>query len=205
MSLPTPFARLTKGVALAFATLSLAACGINSVPTAEEAAKEKWGNVEAAYQARTNLIPNLTEVARGAAENERGILTDVIEARAKATSLNLDVDDLGDAAKLSEYAQAQGELGGALSRLLVNVEAYPQLQSNQNFVMLQGQLEGIENKIRIAINDYNKAVRDYNTTIRTFPDTIGANIIHGAEPMEPYSAVSEGAETATQIDLTDGN
>lgn len=200
-----PIQSVSRAILALFATFALAACGINSVPTAEERAKEAWGNVEAAYQARANLIPNLTEVAAGAAENERGILTDVIEARSRATSINLDASDLRDADQLAEYAAVQGQLSQGLGRLLANVEAYPQLQSNQNFVMLQGQLEGIENKIRVAINDYNAAVRDYNTTIRTFPDTIGANIIHGAEPMEPYSAVSENADVAERIDLTDGN
>ena len=187
------------------AALGLAACGINSVPTKEEAAKAAWANVEAAYQERANLVPNLAEVARGAAENERGILTDVIEARSRATSINVDASDLSDPDALAQYAAVQGQLSQGLGRLLANVEAYPQLQSNQNFVMLQGQLEGIENKIRISIRDYNEAVRDYNTTIRTFPDTIGANIIHGAEPLEPYDAVTEGAEIAPEIDLTNAN
>ena len=196
------FSQVRRFAFVAIASLGLAACGINSVPAAEETAKAKWGDVEAAYQERANLVPNLAEVARGAAENERGILTDVIEARSRATSINIDASDLGDAGKMAEYAAAQGQLSQGLGRLLANVEAYPQLQSNQNFVMLQGQIEGIENKIRISIRDYNEAVRQYNTTIRTFPDTIGANLIHGAEPLEPYQAVTKGAEVAPTLDLT---
>ncbi|MEL6530340.1 MAG: LemA family protein [Pseudomonadota bacterium] len=196
------FKSITRGALVAAASLSLAACGINSVPTAEENAKAKWADVEAQFQRRANLIPNLAEVAQGAAENERGILTEVTEARARATSINVTADDLGDTAKMEEFAAAQGQLGQGLGRLLASFEAYPQIQSNQNFLALQSQLEGTENRIAVAIRDYNEAVRNYNTTIRTFPDTIGANIIHGAEPLAPYSAVTEGAEAAPQLDLT---
>jgi len=192
------FTRLTF---VAAASLVLAACGINSVPTAEEAAKAKWGDVEAAFQERANLLPNLESIVRGAAANEQNILVGVTEARAKAGSVQLSADDLGDSEKMEAYAQAQSQLGSGLSRLFATVEAYPDIKSNDNFVMVQGQVEGIENKIRIAIKDYNEAVRVYNTTIRTFPDTIGANIIHGAEPLSPYTAVTEGAETAQGLDF----
>jgi LemA protein len=190
-------------VTLAAATLS--ACGINSVPAAEENAKAKWADVQAAFQERANLVPNLAEVAQGAAATERGILTDVVEARARATSINVTTEDLNDPAKMAEFEAAQSQLGQGLGRLIANFEAYPQLQSITNFQMLQSQLEGQENRIRIAIRDYNEAVRQYNTTIRTFPDTIGANIIHGAEPMVPYEAVTPGAETAPRLDMTPGS
>jgi len=196
------FKSITRAAMVAAASLSLAACGINSVPTAEEAAKARWADVEAQFQRRANLIPNLAEIARGAAENERGILTEVTEARAKATSVQVTANDLGDSAKMEEFAAAQGQLGQGIGRLLASFEAYPQIQSNQNFLALQSQLEGTENRIAVAIRDYNGAVQDYNTTIRTFPDTIGANIIHGAEPLAPYSAVTEGAEVAPELDLT---
>ena len=186
----------------AVASLALAACGINSVPRAEENAKAKWADVEAQFQRRANLIPNLVEVAQGAAENERSILTEVTEARARATSINVDAADLDDPAKMQEFAAAQGQLGQGLGRLLASFEAYPQIQSNQNYLALQSQLEGTENRIAVAIRDYNEAVRQYNTTIRTFPDTIGANIIHGAEPLVPYEAATEGAEVAPEIDMT---
>lgn len=191
-----------RAVVVGAVSLTLAACGINSVPAAEEEAKAKWADVEAQFQRRANLIPNLAEIVQGAAENERGILTEVTEARARATSINVSGDDLGDPAKMEELAAAQGQLGQGLGRLLASFEAYPQIQSNQNFLTLQSQLEGTENRIAVAIRDYNEAVRAYNTTIRTFPDTIGANIIHGAEPLVPYSAVTEGAEVAPELDMT---
>lgn len=191
-----------RAFVVAAVSLTLAACGINSVPAAEEEAKAKWADVEAQFQRRANLIPNLAEVAQGAAENERGILTEVTEARARATSINVTAEDLTDEAKMEEFAAAQSQLGQGLGRLLASFEAYPQIQSNQNFLTLQSQLEGTENRIAVSIRDYNEAVRKYNTTIRTFPDTIGANIIHGAEPLAPYSAVTEGAEVAPELDLT---
>ncbi|AUX70385.1 hypothetical protein CHX26_13570 [Porphyrobacter sp. HT-58-2] len=196
------FTTMLRGAFAAVAALGLAACGINSVPAAEEEAKAKWADVEAQFQRRANLIPNLAEVAKGAAENERTILTQVTEARAKATSVNITGDDLNDPAKMEEFAAAQSQLGAGIGRLLASFEAYPQIQSNQNFLALQSQLEGTENRIAVAIRDYNEAVRKYNTTIRTFPDTIGANIIHGAEPMVPYKAVTEGAEAAPTLDMT---
>jgi len=196
------FTAMLRGAFAAAAALSLAACGINSVPAAEEEAKAKWADVEAQFQRRANLIPNLAETVQGAAENERGILTEVTEARARATSINITGDDLDDPAKMEQFAAAQSQLGAGIGRLLASVEAYPQIQSNQNFLALQSQLEGTENRIAVALRDYNEAVRKYNTTIRTFPDTIGANIIHGAEPLVPYSAVTEGAEVAPTLDMT---
>ncbi len=185
------------------AAASLAGCGINSVPTAEEAAKEKWANVQAAFQARANLIPNLAAVAKGAAAQEKGILTGVVEARAKATSIQLNPGDLTDPAKMKAYQDAQNQLSGSLGgfgRLLANVEAYPTLKSIDNYQMLQSQLEGAENKVRIAVLDYNEAVRNYNTTIRTFPDAIGAKVIYGAKPMVPYQATTPGAEAAPSLE-----
>lgn len=190
---------------VAAAALALSACGINSVPTAEENAKAKWADVEVQFQRRANLIPNLVEVTKGAAESERAILTEVTDARARATSVTMTTDDLNDAAKMEEFSEAQNELSRGLGRLMASFEAYPQIQSNQNYLALQSQIEGTENRIAIAIRDYNEAVREYNTTIRTFPDTIGANIIHGAEPMVPYKATTEGAEVAPTIDMTSGN
>ncbi len=195
------FTKIRRFALVAAASLGLAACGINSVPTAEEAAKAKWADVEAAFQERSNLLANLGEIATSASDREGGILTDVIEARAKATSVQISADDLTDPDKMAQFQAAQGQLSQGLGRLMLNVERYPELKSNDNFLMLQGQAEGIENKIRIAIKDYNEAVRVYNTTIRTFPDTIGANLIHGAEPMASYTAVTEGAEVAERLDL----
>ncbi|UIP07916.1 LemA family protein [Erythrobacter sp. SDW2] len=195
---------LFRSALIGLGALSLAACGINSVPTAEENAKAKWADVEAQFQRRANLVPNLAEVAKGAGENERAILTEVTEARAKATSVNVTAEDLGDEAKMEEFAAAQSQMSAGIGRLLASFEAYPNIQSTQAYLTLQSQLEGTENRIAVAIRDYNEAVRQYNTTIRTFPDSIGANIIHGAEPMVPYKATTEGAEEAPKIDMTSG-
>lgn len=196
------FTTMLRGAIAAAAALSLAACGINSVPAAEEEAKAKWADVEAQFQRRANLIPNLAEIVKGASENEQTILREVTEARAKATSVNVTASDLDDPEKMAEFAAAQSQMSAGIGRLLASFEAYPQIQSNQNYLAFQSQFEGTENRIAVALRDYNEAVRKYNTTIRTFPDTIGANIIHGAEPMVPYKAVTEGAEAAPTIDMT---
>lgn len=200
MNLRTVF----RSALIGLGALSLAACGINSVPTAEEAAKAKWADVEAQFQRRANLIPNLAEVVKGAGENERTILTEVTEARARATSVNVTAEDLDDPAKMQEFAAAQSQIGAGIGRLLASFEAYPNIQSTQAYLTLQSQLEGTENRIAVALRDYNEAVREYNTTIRTFPDSIGANIIHGAEPMVPYQATTPGAEVAPTLDMTTG-
>jgi len=187
----------------AAASLSLSACGVNTVPTAEESAKAKWADVQAAFQERANLIPNLAAVAKGAAEQEKGILTGVVEARAKATSVQISGDDLKDPAKMAEFQAAQNQLStslGGFGRLLANVEAYPELKSITNYQMLQSQLEGQENRIRVAIRDYNGAVQNYNTTIRTFPSMVAAKVIYGAKPMVPYQAVTPGAEVAPSLE-----
>ncbi len=190
---------------VAAAALALSACGINSVPAAQENAKAKWADVEAAFQERANLIPNLEQIVMSSAEQERATLNQVIEARASATRPEIDVSDLSDPQQMQQYQQAQNALGGALSRLLVSVERYPELKSQDNFGRFMTQIEGQENRIRVAIRDYNEAVRQYNTTIRTFPDTIGANIIHGAKPMVPYEAVTEGAEVAPELNMRAGS
>ena len=185
------------------AAASVAGCGINSVPTAEEQAKNKWADVQAAFQERANLIPNLAAVAKGAAEQEKGILTGVMEARAKATSVQVTADDLTDPAKMAQFQQAQNQLSGSLAglgRLLVNVERYPELKSITNYQMLQSQLEGQENRIRVAIRDYNGAVQEYNTTVRTFPSVMAAKLIYGAKPMVTYQAVTPGAEVAPSLE-----
>ncbi len=185
------------------AALSLAGCGINSVPTKEEAAKAKWADVQAAFQERANLIPNLAAVAKGAADQEKGILVGVVEARAKATSIQLSADDLKDPAKVKAFQDAQNQLSTSMmgfGRLLANVEKYPELKSITNYQMLQSQLEGQENRIRITLKDYNSAVQDYNTEIRTFPSAIGAKIFYGAKPMVPYQAVTPGAEVAPSLE-----
>jgi LemA protein len=185
------------------AALSLSGCGVNSIPTEEEAAKAKWADVQAAFQERANLIPNLAAVAKGAAEQEKGILVGVVEARAKATSIQLSGDDLKDPAKMAQFQAAQNQLSGSLAgfgRLLANVEAYPEVKSITNYQMLQSQLEGQENRIRVALRDYNQAVQSYNTTIRTFPAIVAAKVVYGAKPMVPYQAVTPGAEVAPSLE-----
>ena len=185
------------------ASLMLSGCGVNTVPTQEENAKAKWADVQAAFQERANLIPNLAAVAKGAAEQEKGILTGVVEARAKATSIQISGDDLKDPAKMKAFQDAQNQLSTSMmgfGRLLANVEAYPELKSITNYQMLQSQLEGQENRIRVAIRDYNGAVQQYNTTIRTFPAIVAAKVIYGAQPMVPYQAVTPGAEVAPSLE-----
>jgi len=183
------------------AALALGACGINSIPTADENVKAKWADVQADYQRRANLIPNLVSTVKGSVQGEDKILTDVINARARATSIQISGDDLNDPAKMQAFQNAQGQLNGSLSRLLANVEAYPQLKSQDNFQTLMSQLEGTENRIAIAIRDYNQAVQEYNTRIRTFPDAIGAKVFYGAKPKVPYQATTPGAENAPTVDF----
>jgi len=177
---------------------AVGACGYNTIPTKHERAQAAWADVQSQYQRRADLVPNLVATVQGAAIQERTTLTQVIEARAKATSVNVNADD---PASFQQFQQAQGELSGALSRLLVTVEAYPQLQSNQNFVALQSQLEGTENRIAVARRDYNEAVRDYNTTLRTFPSIIWAKTIQsGSKPMQLFTATAE-AQTAPNVNF----
>jgi LemA protein len=183
------------------AALTVSACGINSVPTADENVKAKWADVQADYQRRANLIPNLVATVKGSVQGEDKILTDVINARAKATSIQISGDDLNDPAKVQAFQNAQGQLNGSLSRLLATVEAYPEVKSQTNFQTLMSQLEGTENRITIAIRDYNQAVQEYNTRIRTFPDAIGAKVFYGAKPKVPYQATTPGAENAPTVDF----
>ncbi len=192
-------ARIRDMVAVA-CLLVLSACGINSIPTAEEAAKARWADVQAQYQRRADLVPNLVATVKGAAKAEQDTLTSVMEARARATSVQVSTDDLGDPAKVAQFAAAQGALSQSLGRLLATVEAYPDIKFNQNFQDLQVQLEGTENRIATAIIKYNEAVQDYNTRVRTFPEMIGASI-RGAKPMVPYQATSPGAQEAPKIDF----
>ena len=179
----------------------LTACGINSVPAAEETAKARWADVQASYQRRANLIPNLVATVRGAAASEERILTNVTQARANATRITLTPDQLTDPEAMRRFQEAQNQLSAAILPLQRLQEAYPQLQSQQNFTTLMSQLEGTENRINIAIRDYNEAVRAYNTEIRTFPSVIGARVIHGAEPMVPFEATTPNAEQAPTVDF----
>jgi LemA protein len=188
------------GLLAPIAAISLSGCGLNSVPTAEENVTAKWGQVQAEYQRRADLIPNLVETVKGYANQEREVLTQVTEARAKATSIQLNADDLSDPAKVQAYANAQQQLSGSLGRLLATFEAYPDLKSNQNFLTLQAQIEGTENSVLVARKDYNEAVQAYNTRIRTFPDAIGAKIFYGAKPKVPFEAAA-GSQNAPKVDF----
>ena len=177
---------------------ALAGCGVNAIPTKEERARAAWGDVQSQYQRRADLVPNLVATVQASAVQERTVLNEVIEARARATSVNVTPED---AAAMQAFQASQSELAGALSRLLLVVENYPELQSNRNFLELQSQLEGAENRIAIARRDYNEAVRDYNTELRTFPGVVWASTIHGgSEPMQPFEA-TEAAQTAPEVNF----
>jgi LemA protein len=190
---------------LAPVILFLSACGVNSIPTAEENAKAKWADVQAAYQRRANLIPNLVATVRGAAASEERILTGVTQARADATRITVSPDQLTDPEAMRRFQEAQSRLSAAIIPLQRLQEAYPNLQSQQNFATLMSQLEGTENRINISIRDYNEAVRAYNTEIRTFPSVIGARIIYGSDPMVPFEATVPNADVAPTVDFGNGS
>ncbi|KUR80351.1 LemA family protein [Novosphingobium sp. Fuku2-ISO-50] len=192
------FSRIARFTLVIAAAASLAGCGVNSIPTAQENAKAKWADVQSQYQRRSDLIPNLVATVKAYAKQEQDTLTKVTEARAKATSIQISADDVTDPDKIAKFQKAQGELSQGLGRLLATSEAYPELKSNENFLALQSQLEGTENRIAVARRDYNEAVREYNVTIRTFPAVIAANVIYGAKPMVPFAA-AEGAQTAPTV------
>jgi LemA protein len=188
------------GLFAPLAALSLAGCGLNSVPTAEENVNAKWGNLQSEYQRRSDLVPNLVETVKGYAQQESSVLIAVTQARADAGRVQLSAEDLDDPAKVREYNDAQNRLTQAIIPLQRLQEAYPDLKSNQNFLTLQSQIEGTENSILVSRRDYNEAVQRYNTTIRTFPDAIGAKIFYGAKPKVPFEAAS-GAQDAPKVDF----
>ncbi|MDP3490968.1 MAG: LemA family protein [Phenylobacterium sp.] len=193
------FARLARAAVLIAVPLALAGCGINTIPTKDERAKAAWAEVQNQYQRRSDLIPNLVSTVQGFAAQEREVLVAVTEARASATQVQVNADTITDPAQFERFAQAQNQLSGVLGRLMMIQERYPELKSNQNFLALQSQLEGTENRIAIARRDYNEAVRDYNTEIRTFPGAIWANTVHGwAEPMQTFEATAS-AQTAPTV------
>jgi LemA protein len=181
---------------------ALSGCGLNSVPTAEEAAKARWADVQNEYQRRADLVPNLVATVKAAGSQEKSILVEVTQARAAANNIRVSASDLSDPAKLAAFDRAQGTLGLSLQRMQ---EAYPELQSQQGYQTLLAQLEGTENRITIARRDYNTAVQGYNTRIRTFPDAIGAKVFYGAKPLVPFSATTPGADTAPKVDFGAGN
>jgi LemA protein len=182
--------RLSATGLLLAATVLLSGCGINTIPTLEEQAKAAWSEVQNQYQRRAELIPNLVETVRGYARQERDVLTQVIEARAKATQVRVSTDQLTDPEALRKFQEAQSQLSGALGRLIAVSENYPDLKSNQNFLTLQSQLEGTENRIAVARRDYIQAVQAYNTETRTFPGRLWA-IVYGAKPMATFTTTEE--------------
>ena len=187
-----------KRAALAlFAALSLASCGLNSVPTAEEQVNAAWGNLQADYQRRSDLIPNLVATVKGYAQQEKSVLVQVTQARADATAVHLSAADLSDPAKVQAFNEAQSRLSQAIIPLQRLQEAYPDLKSNQNFLALQDQLEGTENRINASRRDYNDSVQQYNTLIRTFPTAIGAKVFYGAKPKVPFEAAAAAQNAPT--------
>ena len=192
-------ARIGLVAALLGIALTVSGCGYNTIPTLEEQAKARWGDVQNQYQRRADLIPNLVETVKGFASQEKSVLTAVVEARAKATQVKVDASQLTDPDKLKAFQDAQNQLSGALGRLLAVSENYPDLKSNANFLALQSQLEGTENRIAVARRDYIEAVRVYNTALRTFPTLIWAKTLFaGNKPMAEFTA-SEGSDKPPQV------
>ncbi len=178
--------------------LLLNGCGYNAIQKNEEAVFAAWGDVEATYQRRADLIPNLVETVKAYAAHEKETLTEVTNARAKVGQVNISADKLGDAAAMQKFQQAQGKLSGALSRLLVVAERYPDLKASQNFRDLQNQLEGTENRINVARQRYNKAVQKFNSSIRTFPNNLTNKFLLNLERKEMFKA-DAGAATAPKV------
>ena len=190
------------GLVAPLAALSLSGCGINAVPTEDEKVNAAWGNLQADYQRRSDLIPNLVATVKGYAAQEKSVLTEVTEARANAGRVQLNASDLSDPAKVQAFNEAQGRLTQAIIPLQRLQEAYPDLKSNANFLALQDQLEGTENRINASRRDYNSAVQEYNVTIRTFPTAIGAKVFYGAKPKVPFEASTQAQQAPT---VTFGN
>lgn len=192
------FKRVATLIAIAGFTVSLGACGINNIPTKEENAKEKWAQVQNEYARRAELVPQLVATVKGAAAHEENTLTEVVAARAKATSVTVDASTITDPAKFKQAEAAQNGLGAALGRLMVVQERYPNLKANENFLELQQQLESTGNRITIARQDYNEAARDYNLSLTTFPSVIWASTLQsGHKPMQYFEATPEQTANPT--------
>jgi LemA protein len=197
--MPNVISRICFALTLIGLSLALPSCGYNTIPTLQEQAKARWSDVQNQYQRRADLIPNLVSTVQGYAAQEKNVLTAVVEARAKATQIKVDASDLTDPNKIKAFQDAQAQLSGALGRLLAVSENYPDLKSNANFLALQSQLEGTENRISVARRDYIDAVRAFNTALRTFPTVIWAKTaFSGEKPMAEFTAAT-GAETPPQV------
>lgn len=196
------FSRFMRTALLSLLTVTLAGCGINNIPSYDENVKAAWAQVQNQYQRRADLIPNLVKTVKAYASHERETLEAVTEARAKVNSMQVNADMINDPAKLQQFEAAQAQLSSALSRLMVVVERYPDLKANQNFLALQSQLEGTENRISVARRDYIAAVERYNREIRTFPGRIWHAILYRDMPIrETFEATSEDAEKAPDVDF----
>jgi len=191
--------RIRATLAVVLLSLFVSGCGYNNIPTLEEQAKAKWADVQNNYQRRADLIPNLVATVQGYAKQEKDVLTAVVQARASATQVKIDVSQLTDPDKLKQFQDAQNQLSGALGRLLAVSENYPDLKSNQNFLALQSQLEGTENRISVARRDYIEAVRAYNTELKTFPGIIWAKTaFRSNKPMVEFAA-NDNAQTPPAV------
>jgi len=198
-SVSKSLSRVSSFITALVLVLALSSCGYNTIPTLEEQAKARWADVQNNYQRRADLIPNLVATVQGYAKQEKDVLTSVIEARAKATQVRIDASQLSDPEKLKQFQDAQNQLSGALGRLLVVSENYPDLKSNQNFLALQSQLEGTENRITVARRDYIEAVRVYNTELKTFPGVLWAStFFRSNKPMAEFAA-NDNAQTPPQV------
>ena len=194
----TTMSRRSAVIAVICVAGILSGCGYNTIPTLEEQAKARWSDVQNQYQRRADLIPNLVATVQGYAKQEKDVLTAVVEARSKATQIKLDVSQLTDPEKVKQFQDAQNQLTGALGRLLAVSENYPDLKSNANFLALQSQLEGTENRIAVARRDYIETVRAYNTEIKTLPGVIWAKTVFGSKPMAEFAA-NESTQKPPQV------
>ena len=192
--------RIVKALVLMLVVTFLAGCGVNNIPTLDEQVKSSWAQVENQYQRRADLVPNLVATVKGFAAQEKDTLTAVVEARAKVGTMQVDANMLNNPQAMQNFEKAQGALSGALSRLMVVAERYPDLKSNQNFLALQSQLEGTENRIAIARKDYIGSVQGFNTEIRTFPGRLWHSIMYSdLDAYDAYQATTENAQAAPQV------
>lgn len=193
--------KLWRAFVLAWLAMYLAGCGINNIPTYDEQVKAAWAQVQNQYQRRADLVPNLVNTVKAYMNHEKDTLTAVTEARSRVGSIQVNNDTLKDPQKLHQYEQAQKQLGSALQHLMVVVERYPDLKSNQNFLTLQAQLEGTENRIAVARRDYIQAVQKYNTEIRTFPGLIWHKLLYSNMKVRPNFEASAGADQAPKVNF----
>jgi LemA protein len=193
--------RIFKFIILGLMAMTLAGCGINNIPTYDQAMKAKWGQVENEYQRRADLVPNLVETVKGYAAQEKDVLTAVTEARSRATSIQLSPEIVNNPEEFAKYQAAQGQLSQALGKLLSITENYPDLKSNQNFLALQSQLEGTENRVTIARKDYIEAAQTYNTELVTFPGRLWASTMYSSYKPAATFAAEAGSDKAPKVDF----